>query len=236
MPVAQRRLWPKLEEVGPNFVLYGGTALSLQVGGRISIDFDFFTADPIDHLQLGSGLAILRGARLQQGAANTATFIVGSGEESVAISFFGGMQFGRVSDQVRFSGNGVYAAGLLDLAAQKVRVVQQRAESKDYQDIHTLLNQGIAVAEMLGAAQAIYPGFNPTITLKALTYFADVPDLAADVQKDLIEAAARVRSIPEISLLENSITPRPIAPSQPFELDGLIPPPRSKGQDLEPDI
>jgi hypothetical protein len=146
------------------------------------------------------------------------------------------MEFGRVSDQVRFSENGIYAAGLPDLAAQKVRVIQQRAESKDYQDIHMLLSKGISIAEMLGAAQTIYPGFNPTITLKALSYFGDLPDLAGDVQKVLADAAARVRVIPEILLLEKSIAPVPVAPSKPFELDGFIPFPRTKGRDLEPDL
>jgi hypothetical protein len=210
--------------------------LSLQVGGRISVDFDFFSADPIDHVQLGSKLAVLKDARLQQGMVNTATFVVGRGEESVAISFFGGMEFGRVSDQVRFSDNKIYAAGLLDLAAQKVRVIQQRAESKDYQDIHTLLGKGISIAEMLGAAQAIYPGFNPTITLKALSYFGDVPDLAIEIQNALVEAAAHVRSIPEILLRDKSITPASLAPPKPFELDRFIPPSKSKSQDLEPDL
>lgn len=39
LPPAQRGLWPQLSAMGTDFVLYGGTALALQVGGRESVDF-----------------------------------------------------------------------------------------------------------------------------------------------------------------------------------------------------
>jgi hypothetical protein len=116
---AQRKLWPQLSAVGSEFVLYGGTALSLQVGGRTSVDFDFFTTEPLNYARLAKNLPFLRGASLRQQAVDTATFVVGSGSDAVAISFFGSMGFGRVGDPIRFADNGLYAAGLLDLAAQK---------------------------------------------------------------------------------------------------------------------
>ena len=36
---SQRELWPELEAVPSNFVLYGGTALALQLGHRVSEEF-----------------------------------------------------------------------------------------------------------------------------------------------------------------------------------------------------
>lgn len=60
-------------------------------------------------------------------------------------------------------------ASLLDLAAQKVRVVQVRAERKDSLDVMTLLTHGISLSAALGAAQALYAGFAPLVTLKALS-------------------------------------------------------------------
>ena len=207
LPEAQRFLWPQLSVLGPDFVLYGGTALSLQVGGRKSVDFDFFTPNPVDNNHLAVSLPFLKGARLRQQAANTATFAVGREDDIVAISFFGGLDFGRVGEPVRFSDNGVYAAGLMDLAAQKMRVIQQRAEAKDYMDIHTLLSAGITLELALGAASALFPGFNPTITLKALSYFKDVPGLAPAVQLDLTSAASRVREIAQMPRLGGSLLP-----------------------------
>jgi hypothetical protein len=200
-------LWPQLSAVGPEFVLYGGTALSLQVGGRISVDFDFFSARPLEADQLMRDMPFLKGAILLQQALNTASFLIGSGEKSVAISFFGGLDFGRVSDPIRFSDNGVYAAGLLDLAAQKVRVIQERAKAKDYQDIHKLLSEGVTLEEALGAARALFPEFNPTVSLKAMSYFKDVANLTPDIQRDLIAAVSRVRGIAPLTKQRDSLLP-----------------------------
>jgi hypothetical protein len=203
----QRLLWPQLSVLGKEFVLYGGTALSLQLGGRISADFDLFTPGPVDHEHLSERIPFLKGARLRQRASNTATFAVDSKGTAVAVSFFGRLDFGRVGEPIRFSDNGVYAAALLDIAVQKVKVIQQRAEAKDYADIHALLSAGITLEAALGAAEALYPGFNPAISLKALSYFKDVSGLAPSVQSDLAAAASRVKGIAEISKKSGSLLP-----------------------------
>ncbi|MSU47870.1 MAG: hypothetical protein EXS37_02040 [Opitutus sp.] len=45
LPPAQRAIWPLLVEIPRHFVLYGGTAVALRLGHRISVDFDFFSAE-----------------------------------------------------------------------------------------------------------------------------------------------------------------------------------------------
>jgi hypothetical protein len=47
LPAEQQRLWPELSQVPEHFVLYGGTAVALRLAGRQSIDFDFFTNQPV---------------------------------------------------------------------------------------------------------------------------------------------------------------------------------------------
>jgi Nucleotidyl transferase AbiEii toxin, Type IV TA system len=44
LPDSQRRLWPELDAIPSDFVLYGGTGLALQLGHRVSEDFDFFSS------------------------------------------------------------------------------------------------------------------------------------------------------------------------------------------------
>jgi len=207
LPPAQRALWPRLSAVGSDFVLYGGTALSFQVGGRVSVDFDFFTSEPLDNARLVGRFPFLLGAVLRQQAVDTATFVVGRGSDAVAISFFGALGFGRAGDPVRFADNGLFAAGLLDLAAQKVRVIQHRAEAKDYLDIQKLLAEGVSLEMALGAAQAVYPDFNPAVSLKALSYYGDVPRLPPDIQRDLRNAATRVRDIGRVKMRDKSLLP-----------------------------
>ena len=52
LPLPQRELWPALSDVPAHFVLYGGTALALRLAHRASVDFDFFTSEPLDAEQL----------------------------------------------------------------------------------------------------------------------------------------------------------------------------------------
>lgn len=207
LPPSQQALWPLLSVVGRDFVLYGGTALTLQVGERISVDFDFFSPLPFDPEVLSDRYAFLKGAPLLQRAKVTATYAVKAGAEDVKVSFSGTLDFGRVSTPVRFFDSGVYAAGLLDLAAQKVKVVQARAEAKDHLDVSTLIGAGVPLEMGLGAAAALYPGFNPAVSLKALSYFDDVPDVPPKVRRELLDAVTQVRAIPSIPKSHASLLP-----------------------------
>jgi len=93
---------------------------------------------------------------------------------SVKLSFFGGLELGRVGEPEETEDGAITAASLLDLAGMKAAVITQRAESKDYLDLLALLDNGVTLAEAMGAARAIYgEQYNPVITLKSLTYFGD---------------------------------------------------------------
>jgi hypothetical protein len=107
------------------------------------------------------------------------------------------LTFGRVGLPERCEDNGLWIASLLDLAAQKMKVILTRAEGKDYLDIHALLAAGITLPQALGAAQALYPEFNPLISLKALTYFGE-PTLASvpeTVRAALVAESAKVEFV-----------------------------------------
>ena len=90
------------------------------------------------------------------------------------MSFFGVPGLGRVREPLVCSGNDARVAALIDLAGMKAAVVQKRAEAKDYLDLDAILAHGVDLSAALAAAGHIYGrAFNPQITLKALTYFAD---------------------------------------------------------------
>jgi len=205
LPAAQRRLWPELGELPASFVLYGGTALAWRVGGRESEDFDLFTNDRVEALQLASSLPFLKNAELIQAAPSIATFLVDRGDR-VKVSFFGGLILGRVGVLERCQDHGLSVASLLDLAAQKVRVVQVRAERKDY--LASLMAHGVSLARALGAARALYADFAPLVTLKALSYFRDGDlEMLPDQVKDTLASAARsLRSIDAVPLLAEGLS------------------------------
>jgi hypothetical protein len=207
-PGAQRRLWDEFRaSLPPTFVLYGGTALALRTGSRQSEDFDFFTNDAVDAHTLAATVPCLRGAELVQAAPSTATFLVDRAG-LVKVSCSGGLRLGRAGEPSVCVDTGVRVASLLDLAAQKVRVVQVRAERKDYLDLATLLDEGITLPQALGAARALYSDFAPLVTLKALSYFGagDLAELPGEVKEGLSRAAERVRTLDDVSLLGTTLT------------------------------
>src|SRR3990172_764200 len=98
LPPAQLRLWPELRPgVELGFVLYGGTAISLHLGHRRSVDFDFFHDRALAHDEIRAAFAFIRRARTLQESKDTLVVAVpGSGargRDSVKVSFFGGMSF-----------------------------------------------------------------------------------------------------------------------------------------------
>jgi len=65
-------------------------------------------------------------------------------------------------------------------------VVQKHAEVKDYLDVDALLQRGVDLPTALAAGSVIYGRtFNPLITLKALSFFDDVPKLPSEVKERL---------------------------------------------------
>jgi hypothetical protein len=204
LPQAQRQLWAEFVSLPRSFVLYGGTALALRTGSRLSEDFDFFANETLDAHRLAGSLSWLQGAELIQAEPNTATYLIDRGGR-VKVSFFGGLGIGRVGVPDRCADTGVAIASLLDIAAQKVRVVQVRAEQKDYLDVATLLEHGVALHTALGAALALYPDFSPMVTLKALAYFGDgdLSQLPEQVRMQLTAAAVAVTN-PALILLKST--------------------------------
>jgi hypothetical protein len=128
----------------------------------------------------------------------------------VKLSFFGGLTLGRVRDPEQASNHGLWVASLLDLAGTKAAVVQMRAEAKDYVDLAALLQDGVTLPEILGAAQALYrEQFNPMLTLKSLTYFADgdLHRLSTEKRQMLVEAVAATAEIPVMNRVSDLISP-----------------------------
>ena len=67
LPPAQLQIWPQLAPAPDlSFVLYGGTAVALQLGHRASIDFDFFSSKPLDKPGLATRFAFMPAARTIQ--------------------------------------------------------------------------------------------------------------------------------------------------------------------------
>ena len=192
LPAPQRALWAELDTTPEHFTLYGGTALALRLGHRQSVDFDFFSKVPFEPAALAREIPYLAGAEPVQIVSHTLTCRV---ERSgpVLVSFFGNLNLGEVASPETAEGSAVHVASLLDLAGTKALTVQQRAQARDYIDIDALIRHGISLSMILAAGNVVYGrGFNPLITLKAMSYFEDVPALPIEVRERLRTAVAAV--------------------------------------------
>ncbi len=122
-----------------------------------------------------------------------------------------GLDLARVNPPLTSADNGLRIASVLDLAGTKIKVLQDRAELKDYLDMVAAIESGMTAADAVRAAMTIYgEDFNPMVSLKALTWFedGDVRQLPASARHLLEEA---IRSVDLGSL-------RPFTPdSKPFD-------------------
>lgn len=192
LPTAQRALWRELEANPDHFTLYGGTALALYLGHRTSVDFDFFSNATFDPDDLAKNVPYLKNAERIQVAPNTLSCRVDR-DGPVLVSFFGDLNLGQVGGREQVEGMKLYVAALLDIAGTKAAVVQKRAEVKGYLDFDALLRHGINLPTILAAGAVVYGRqFNPLVTVKALSYFDDLPGLPAEVRTRLTAAVAAV--------------------------------------------
>jgi hypothetical protein len=198
LPESQQRLWGELDQVPPGFVLYGGTALALRLGHRISVDFDFFSSKSFQPAQLKEAIPFTKEGEILQSSADALTMLVDRGGP-VKVSFFGGLGFGRMEDPQTASDNGVAIASVIDVFASKLKTILQRSEAKDYNDIAAILASGVSLEKGLGAARALYgQEMNMLLPLKALCYFedGDLQTLSPEVREQLLAAVARLGQIP----------------------------------------
>lgn len=211
LPAAQRQVWPALSHASRlGFVLYGGTAIALRLGHRPSIDFDFFTDRTLNKGELYEAFPFLHRSTFLQETTDTITALYPGSqtEPHVKLSFFGSLTFGRIGEPEMTSDGIAQVAGLDDLMATKVKVILQRIEAKDYQDIAAMIRASSSLSRGLAGARVLYgSAFQPSESLKALVYFegGDLHRLTSEDRTLLIEAATSVRTLPAIEIRSHSL-------------------------------
>lgn len=163
------------------FRLVGGTALSLQLGHRISIDIDLFTSaayGSIDFEKIDSHLTetfpfleyypILPAMGKSYRVGNSA-------KNFIKLDVFYTDDY--ISDILE--ADGIRMANLADIVAMKVEVVQNLGRKKDFWDLHKLL-ENYSIEEMIGLHQKRYPyNHDRSLIIKNFTDFSladDEPD------------------------------------------------------------
>ena len=207
LPAAQRELWPLLAPAPKYaYVLYGGTAVALHLGHRVSVDFDFFRSEPLDKAELLAAFPFLEHAETVQEGPNTLVVRVAMPSGSVKVSFFGGVTIGRVNDPLLTADSTLLVASREDLMGTKLKAILDRAEAKDYRDLSALLAGGASLEKGLGVFSALFKQ-DPALPLKAIGFFkdGDLPTLSKEDQHRLRRARDTVAKVPTIQVADASL-------------------------------
>ena len=202
LPAAQKELWPLLAPAARlSFVLYGGTAVALHFGHRVSVDFDFFRTAPLDKRELEASFEFMRDAETIQEGRNTLVVVASMPSGPVKVSFFGGIGIGRINEPLQTKDSTLLVASVEDLLATKLKAILDRAEARDYRDIAVMLAAGTSLERALAAFEQMY-GRDPALALRAMGFFkdGDLPSLPKEDQDILRAARDRVSDVPLVRL------------------------------------
>lgn len=138
-----------------DYLLVGGTALSLQIHNRQSEDLDFmrWRASKSEKMEVNwptirkelETIAPIENMDLLD--IDHVVFII----KGVKVSFYASSRYTPVTTPVHIQNN-LYAADLLSIGAMKMEVLLRRSTYRDYYDIYSLLQEGVAFKDMVDLA------------------------------------------------------------------------------------
>ena len=166
-----KKLIKPLSELN-GFYLAGGTGLALQLGHRISIDFDFFTPQPIKGIvEELANLFNKYKINIIVNQPDQFTAEIGSVQTS-----FIQYPFPIFTDFVNWQGIKILKPNLI--SAMKAYALGRRATFKDYLDLYFVLNLNIVeLDDLINIAKEIYQdNFNDRLFLEQLIYLEDIQE------------------------------------------------------------
>jgi len=148
--------------------LAGGSSLALQLGHRRSIDFDFFTDQAFELIDVK---VILNKIGKYTGEHEAPKTMVGRfNEAKFSLFYYPYKLIDKTKDY-----QGINLASYEDIAAMKLVAITDRGTKKDYIDLYFLAKKCFPIEKMFTFYDKKYHNFeiNKVTLLKALQYFDD---------------------------------------------------------------
>jgi len=166
------QLFPSLSRF-PDFYLAGGTALALQLGHRVSVDFDLFCDDEV-------GRALLQQVRRVFVNDDLAVLVNNADEltlllNGVKVTF---LRYPFPPREPLVVYKDVRLLSVREIAATKAYTIGRRGSFKDYVDLYFVIAEKHAgLADIIADAEAKFVSdFNSRLFLEQLVYLADLDD------------------------------------------------------------
>ncbi|MFC1582374.1 nucleotidyl transferase AbiEii/AbiGii toxin family protein [Planctomycetota bacterium] len=151
-----------------NAYMAGGTAAALQLGHRISVDFDFFISETFEPREFAEQIS------------NVDTFTEETAERGTVTGVFRGVKFSlfMYNYPLLFEPRpykDLRIADIRDLAAMKVDAIAGRGAKRDFIDLFYICRSGHSISEVLDFYNRKYETLvsNRIHLLKSLIYFED---------------------------------------------------------------
>jgi len=179
----QKEIFKKLDKFS-DFYLAGGTALALQIGHRISVDFDLFSEKDITAQFLNKIKRVFLGSKVE---------VIRDSSEQLSVMIdnikldFVKYPFSLFSELIEYQG--INITKIEEIAAMKVYALGRRPILKDYVDLYYILKEKyVTLEEIIKLSQKKYKGeFNSRLFLEQLIYLEDVGDMQIDFLKKAVE-------------------------------------------------
>jgi predicted nucleotidyltransferase component of viral defense system len=169
-----QKIYSLLGEFQDDFYLAGGTGLALLVGHRMSVDFDFFSDNPIKKTLLKKIEEIFSkfGIQVILNTKDELTIIIGS--TKITFLYY---PFRKVLP-LETDGK-IQILSIKEILASKAYSIGRRGIYKDYVDLYVGLNDNlITLLEILDIAKNKYGlAFNDRLFLEQLLYLDDIEEM-----------------------------------------------------------
>lgn len=152
-----------------NYFLVGGTALSLQIGHRNSIDIGLFGKEPIDYDLF---VDVLKEFGTTEVTKNSKNILI-TQVNNIKVDFVN-YNYPLLENSIEI--DGIRMVSKKDISAMKLKAIAGRGSKKDFIDLYFLLNE-FTLREMMDFYRQKYLDGSEFMVYKSLTYF-----LEADLQ------------------------------------------------------
>ncbi len=175
-----KEIFSKLKDF-PGYYLAGGTALALQIGHRISVDFDLFSSENIPESLLTKVKRTFNQASISVAVNNPDELTVFIDDTKTSFIKY---PFPVLLDLVDI--DGVSALSAKEIGATKAYTVGRRGSFKDYVDLFFILRDRLSsLEEIINLADRKYGDeFNGRLFLEQLAYAEDIQDTKLILLKD----------------------------------------------------